>query len=168
MSRSNSLLFPCILLSLAVPSAWAQKVTFATVVAKVTSRTVDLPGEFQPFLSVSLHARVPGYVERVLVDRGNLVKQGELLAELSAPEMAAQIAEAESKVQAAEADRVQAEAQLQASQSTYERMKKAAETPGAIAGNELIQAEKQVDAGKALINSRQQATRAVVATVQSL
>ncbi len=113
-----------------------------------------MPGEFLPFLSVSLHAKVPGYVERVLVDRGSVVKQGDLLVELSAPEMTAQIAEAESKVQAAEADRLQAEAQLAAAQSTYDRMKKAAETPGAIAGNELIQAEKQVEAAQALVSSR--------------
>ena len=92
---------------------------------------------------------MPGYVERVLVDRGSIVKQGELLAELSAPEMQAQIAEAESKVQAAESERVQAEAQLAAAQSTYDRLRKAAETPGAIAGNELIQAQKQVEAAKA-------------------
>ena len=138
------------------------------MVSKPVSRTVELPGEFLPFLSVSLHAKVPGYVERVLVDRGSVVKQGDLLVELSAPEMTAQIAEAESKVQAAEADRLQAEAQLAAAQSTYERMKKAAETPGAIAGNELIQAEKQVDAAKALLNSRQQASRAAEAAVRAL
>jgi RND family efflux transporter MFP subunit len=147
---------------------WPQALDLAPVVSKTVSRNVELPGEFQPFLSVTLHAKVPGFVERVLVDRGSNVKQGDLLVELSAPEMAAQIAEAESKVQAAEADRLQAEAQLEAAQSTYDRMKKAAETPGAIAGNELIQAEKQVDAAKALINSRRQASRAVEASVQSL
>ena len=74
----------------------------------------------------------------------------------------------ESKVQSAEADRLQAEAQLAAAESTYERLKKAAETPGAIAGNEVIQAEKQVDAAKALVNSRQQAIKAVEAAVRSL
>ena len=145
-----------------------QNIELAPVVSKTISRNVELPGEFQPFLGVSLHAKVPGYVERVLVDRGSVVKQGDLLVELSAPEMTAQIAEAESKVQAAEADRAQAEAQLQAAQSTSERMKKAAETPGAVAGNELIQAEKQVDAAQALLNSRQQASRATEAMVQSL
>ena len=147
---------------------WPQNIELAPVVSKTISRNVELPGEFQPFLSVSLHAKVPGYVERVLVDRGSAVKQGDLLVELSAPEMTAQIAEAESKVQAAEADRAQAEAQLQAAQSTSERMKEAAETPGAVAGNELIQAEKQVDAAQALLNSRQQASRATEAMVQSL
>jgi RND family efflux transporter MFP subunit len=120
-----------------------------------------------PFLSVSLHAKIPGYVERVLVDRGSPVKRGDLLIEMTAPEMKAQIAEAESKVQAAESDRFQAEAQLAAAQSTRDRLKKAAETPGAIAGNELIQAEKQVEAAEALVRSREQASHAAQAAVQS-
>ena len=124
------------------------------MVSKPLSRTVDLPGEFQPFLMVSLHAKVPGYVERVLVDRGSVVKQGQLLVELSAPEMTARIAEAESRVHAAESDRLQAEAQLAAAQSTWDKLKKAAETPGAIAGNELTLAEKQVDAARALVSAQ--------------
>ena len=52
------------------------------------------------------------------MDRGSVVKQGQTAGRTSAPEMDAQIAEAESKVQAAEADRLQAEAQLSAAQST--------------------------------------------------
>lgn len=151
-----------------VLAALAQTPELVPVVSKPVSRAVDLPGEFLPFLSVSLHAKVAGFVDRVLVDRGSIVKEGELLAELSAPEMAAQIAEAESKVQASEADRLQAQAQLAAAQSTYDGVKKAAETPGAIAGNELIQAEKQVEAAKALLNSREQAGRAAQGAVRSL
>jgi membrane fusion protein (multidrug efflux system) len=139
-----------------------------TVIAKPVSRSVDLPGEFLPYLSVSLHARVPGYIEKVLVDRASVVKQGELLAELSAPEMTAQIAEAESKVQALESDRLQAEAQLAALESTNARLKQAAETPGAIAGNELVQMEKQVEAQRALIRSRQDSGRAATANLKAL
>src|SRR5579872_6274562 len=148
--------------------ACAQGGNLAPVISKPVSRTIDLPGEFLPFLSVSLHAKVPGYVDRVLVDRGSVVKKGDLLAELSAPEMTAQIAEAQSKVQAAEADRLQAEAQLAAAQSTYERTKTAAQTPGAVAGNELVMAQKQTEAAQALLNSRQQAGRAAEAAVRAL
>jgi membrane fusion protein, multidrug efflux system len=155
-------------LALLALSGHAQTGKLAEVVSKPISRTVELPGEFQPFLSVSLHARVAGYVERVLVDRGSAVKQGDLLAELSAPEMRAQIAEAESKVQAARSDLLQAEAHLAAAQATYDRLKKAAETPGAVAGNEVIQQEKQVEAAQALVRSRQQATRAAESAVQAL
>jgi RND family efflux transporter MFP subunit len=166
MSNRAILLSVCFLVGVRV--APAQIGDLAPVIAKPISRTVDLPGEFLPFLMVSLHAKVPGYVERVLVDRGSVVKQGDLLVELSAPEMNAQIAEAESKVRASEADRLQAEAQVSAAQSTYDRMKQAAETPGAVAGNELIQAEKQAEAAKALLNSRQQASRAAEAALRSL
>ena len=108
---------------------------------------------------------MPGYVERVLVDRGSIVKQGELLAELNAPEMQAQIAEAESRVQAAESEKLQAEAQLAAAESTYDRLRKAAETPGAVAGNEVIQSQKQVEAAQALVRARGQAGQAAAGAV---
>src|ERR1039458_8430538 len=135
-------LLPRSLLTLALLAtpAFSQPADLAPVVAKSLSRTADLPGEFQPFLMVSLHARVAGYVEKVLVDRGSAVKQGQLLVELSAPEMAARIAEAESRVHAAESDRIQAEAQLAAAQSTWDKLKKAAETPGVIAESYLVYA----------------------------
>jgi membrane fusion protein (multidrug efflux system) len=161
--RNRSLL-PFILLA----SAHAQTSYLVDVIARPVSRTVELPGEFQPFLNVSLHARVPGYVEKVLVDRGSLVKQGDPLVELTAPEMQARIVEAESKVQEAESERGQAEAQLAAAQATFDRLKKAAETPGAIAGNEVIQQEKQVEAAQAQVRSRQQNIQSVKASVQSL
>ncbi|HVN03450.1 MAG TPA: efflux RND transporter periplasmic adaptor subunit [Bryobacteraceae bacterium] len=160
MPRSAMLAFVVAATALAQPSLVA-------VISKPVSRTVELPGEIQPYLSVALHAKVAGYVDRILVDRGSVVKAGELLAELSAPEMKSQIAEAESKVQAAESERLQAVAQVAAAQSTYERLQKAAETPGAVAGNELVQAQKQVDAAQAVVSAREQASRAAEAAVRA-
>jgi len=146
---------------------WAQKIELTPVVSKEISQTIDLPGEFQPFQSVEMHAKVRGYVERMLVDRGSVVKRGQVLAVLSAPEMKAQIAEAESNVQAAEAERAQAEAKLAGAQSTFDRLKKAAETPGAIADNELIQAEEQVKAEQAAVQAKRQAKAAAEETVSA-
>ena len=163
MRRRSLLLIPAIVLL-----GHAQTVEFATVVSKLSSRTVDLPAEIAPFLTVSLHAKLASYVERVLVDRGSVVKEGELLAELSAPEMQAQIAEAESKVPVAEADRLQAEAQLSAAQSTYQRTAEAAKTPGAVAGNEVVLAQKQVESAQALVNSKEKAVAAAQAAVKAL
>jgi membrane fusion protein (multidrug efflux system) len=165
MKRNKQILFAVLIATLCVSGSPAQELT--RVVSKPVSRTVDLPGEFLPFQTVAIHAKVPGYVARVPVDRGSVVKQGDLLVELTAPEMKAQIAEGESKVQASEADRLQAEAQLAAQQSTYDRLKEASATPGAIAGNEIIQTEKQVEAAKALLNARQQQTKAAEAAVRS-
>jgi RND family efflux transporter MFP subunit len=146
---------------------WAEKLELVPVVSKEISQTIDLPGEFLPFQSVDIHAKVRGYVEQVLVDRGSLVKQGQLLAVLSAPEMRAQLAETEAKVQSAESERLQSEAQLSGAQSTYDRLKKAAQTPGTVSGNELIQAEEQVKASAALAQSKLQAKAAAAETVRA-
>lgn len=165
--RGNAARFARGILFAGVFAAVASGQELATVIARPISRTVELPGEIQPYLSAELHAKLPSYVDRVLVDRGSIVRRGDLLAELSAPELAARIAELESRVQSAESERLQAEAQLAAQQATYESLKKAAETPGAIAGNELVQAQKQVEAAQALVRSRQQAVQAAQAAVKA-
>jgi RND family efflux transporter MFP subunit len=148
-----------------VTAAAAQTVQTVEVVSNRVQRTVRLPGEFIPYQTVDLHARVTGFVETVNVDRGSVVKKGDLLVTLSAPEMKAQILEAEAKVKSLEAQRLEAEAKIVAAQSTYERMKTASETPGAIAGNELIQAEKTVEAAKA---SRQGVEMSIAAAKASI
>src|SRR5581483_1469797 len=45
--------------------------------------------------------------------------------------------------------------------------KQAAQTPGAVAGNELVLAEKQVDAAKALLTAREQSSRAAAAELRA-
>ena len=140
--RLLSIFVGCILLQ---AGAFGQNVEAVHVTAKPIDRQIELPGEFLPYLSVPIHAKIAGFVEKVEVDRGSAVKEGQLLATMIAPELNAQEAEAEAKIRAAEAQRVEAEAKVVAAESTYQRMKTAAQTPGVIAENELIQAEKQVD-----------------------
>ncbi len=102
------------------------------------------------------------------MDRGSLVKEGQILATLEAPEMQAQIAEAESKVQAVELQRAEAEAKLASVQSTYDRLKAAAATPGVVAGNDVVVAEKTVDAARANVRSYEGTLKAAQASVRSL
>jgi len=156
-----------VLLAATALLAWPQASGLVKVVSKPISKTIDLPGEVLPFLRVSLHAKIPSYVERVLVDRGSIVKEGQVLVELRAPELAAQIAEAESKALAAESDRLQAEAQLAAAKSTSDRLKDADKTAGAVSANELLQAEKHVEAAQALVRARQQSSSAAQAALQA-
>ena len=137
----------------------ASHVEMAKVESRSLSRTVPLTAELAPFLQTDIAARVPGYVERVLVDRGSLVRRGQLLLQLSAPEMGSQTSAAEATLHQAEADLSQAQAQAAAAASTYEKLAEAAKTPGAVAGNELIQALKQKDAAEALVQSRKAAVK---------
>lgn len=147
-------------IALPLASQQSRHVEMATVESHAADRTVSLPAELEPYLQAEIEARVPGYIERVHVDRGSEVKRGQLLVELSAPELVADTAAAESAFHEAEAEESQAEAQVAAVQSTYDRLAEAAKTPGAVAGNELIQAEKQLDAAKSVVQSKRSAVRA--------
>ena len=88
-----------------------------------------------------------------------------MVVTLSAPEMQAQVAEAEARVPALEAQKVEAQAKLLAAESTYERIKEASKTPGAIAGNELVIAEKAVEAAKGVIGAMDKSVQALRASV---
>lgn len=145
-----------------------QAVEVARVTAKSVERQSRLPGEFHPYLKVAVHARVAGFVEAVEVDRGAAVRKGQLLVKLSAPEMAARIAEAEAKTRAVESQRAEAEAKRVALQSTWERLKAAAATPGVVAGHEVVLAEKALEAAAALVASLESAAQAARASVAPL
>ena len=163
--RSRVHRFSVILLGLWPWAVQAQTVEVAKVISRKLERVIVLPGELQPYQAVTLHARVAGFVEEVNVDRGSAVRKGQLLVRLTAPEIAAQAAEAESKLRAAQAQRAQAAARLAADQSTYDQLKSASATEGAISGRELIQAQKAMEAAQALVESQD---GAVVAAESSL
>jgi len=143
-------------------------VEVAPVEARIVERTLKLPGEFLPYESVALRSRVPAFVDQVLVDRGSRVQKGQRLIELSAPEMTAQLAEARSKVQVAQGQKAEEEAQLAAARSTADRLEQASATPGAIAGNELVQARQAVKSAQALVQSREESVQAGQAAVKAL
>jgi RND family efflux transporter MFP subunit len=162
---SRTLLF--LLPAMPVSLARAQSIDVSNVFGKVLERRSKLPGEFLPYLSVDLHARVNGYVDKIEVDVGSKVKSGQLLVTMSAPEMQAHAAEAEARVGALEAQKAEAEAKLVAAQNTYERIKAASATPGAVAANELVLAEKAVEAARAVIRSLESGIQAAKAAVSA-
>lgn len=166
MNRGRRFL-TCVTFSLAPALAMGQtSVEVVRVVSKAVERQVKLPGEFQPYLAVPIFAKVIGFVKSVNVDRGSVVKQGQLLATLEAPEMLAQLAEAQSKAQAIELQRAEAEAKLASAQSTYDRLKAASATPGVVAENDVVVAQKSVEAAQALVHSYDNSVKAAQAQVQ--
>ena len=149
--------------------AFAQTIVeTAKVVAQAVDKVRKLPGELTPYQTVDLTARVAGYIEELRVDVGSVVKKGEVVARLSAPEMDAQLAEARSRVGTGEAQRAEAEAKLLGVQATYERLKAASATPGAIAGHELVLAEKSVEAARSVVRSMERSIDASKSSVRAI
>jgi RND family efflux transporter MFP subunit len=138
------------------------------VIASAGDRVVTLPGELVAYESAVLYARVNGFVDTVAVDRGADVRQGQTLATLSVPEMVGQLAEAQSKVQQAEARQAEAEARLASADAMVERLKRAADTPGAVAGLDLVRAGEDAKGARAAVATASQGVEAAKAVLASM
>ncbi len=144
----------------AASPAGSATIDVVTVVEQPLEVKLSLPAELQAFQSVALYGRVIGFVKSVNVDRGSRVRAGELLLTLEAPELAAQRAEAESKAQAAQAQVAAAQAKADADRSTFDRLKAASGTPGVVAGNDLLLAQKTAESSEHQLTSAQQSVEA--------
>jgi len=152
------------------------------VVSQELNRQLRLPGELLPFQDVAIYAKVPGFVETIKVDRGTVVRSGQLLAQLRAPELDTQRGEAEARSRAAQsqrieaaaragsarAQRLEAEAKLAAEEATFQRLKAASATPGAVAGNDIEIAQRTVEASRARVQLWGENEKAAQAQLKAL
>ncbi len=138
------------------------------VVEQPLDVTLSLPGELNPYQSVALYARVTGFVKTIRVDRGSRVRAGEQIVALEAPELVAQKAEAQSKLQSAEAQLAAIRSKAEANASTYDKLKAASATPGVVAGNDVVQAQKAVEADQGQIAAGQQNVEAARQALKSV
>ena len=130
------------------------KYQFASVAEKALSSSARLPGQLIPFNEVNLFPKVNGFVKELFVDRGSIVKKGQLLVILEAPEM-------ESQLEAANSQYVQAQADAQASKEKYDRLKEAAKEPGSVSPLDLDDANSQMKASQAKAQAQHSNVEAV-------
>ena len=145
-----------------------QTVDATKVISQQLSLTVELPGEFTPYEAVALYPKVTAFVRWIGVDRGSRVKAGQEIVRLQAPELLAQKQEAESKLQESEAQRAEIEAKLSSDQSTFERLKSAAATPGVVAGNDLDVAQQNAAADRARLRAAERNIEAAKAALNAV
>jgi membrane fusion protein, multidrug efflux system len=150
------------------PPAGPQTVEVVKVVEQPLNVTLSLPGELTPYQTVALYSRVTGFVKTITVDRGSRVRAGQQLATLEAPELVAQRSEAQSKLQGAEAQLATVRAKADASANTYEKLKAASATPGVVAGNDVVLAQKAVEADKSQIAAAEQNVEAARQALKSV
>jgi RND family efflux transporter MFP subunit len=147
----------------------------AAAVARAERRdlgnTLTIAGEFKPFQDVDVHAKVAGYIRKIYVDVGDHVKEGQTLAVLEVPELAAQLAGADAAVGAAKEQIRRAQGDLQRAQSmhaaahsAYGRLKQAADSrAGLVAQQEVddtqakdLESEAQVASAEAELSTAKQ------------
>ncbi len=70
------------------------RVEIATAAPGPTDREIRLFSDVRPYQEVTLYGKVSGYLKTLTVDKGAMVKKGQLIAEVASPETDAQYASA--------------------------------------------------------------------------
>jgi RND family efflux transporter MFP subunit len=140
------------------------------VVKKTLSRQITLSSELVPFQEIDVYAKESGYVQKLNVDYGSHVKQGQVLATLEIPELLAQLNEdraeitnANNQINRAANELKRDEAKYNALHLEYTRLQSVFQTqPGIVAQQEVddsqgkdLAAASQVDAGKSAFEAAQ-------------
>lgn len=97
------------------------QVRVATVEPSDEVQVVTLPATTSAFASANIFARASGYIGKREVDIGDRVKAGQLLAEIVAPELDHQIAQAEATLGQLKSALQQAEANRELAKVTWDR-----------------------------------------------
>ena len=96
-------------------------VRVAPVRASASTVSITWPGTTEAFAQANIFARASGYISKRNVDIGSRVKTGDLLIEITAPEVEHQIAQAEGTLAQLQAALLQAKANRDLAQVTWDR-----------------------------------------------
>jgi len=88
------------------------EVKIARALRASAQTTLTLPGTARAQIEAPLYARINGYLKRFLVDLGDTVKKGQLLAEIESPEVDQQLRQARANLAVARAALAQNRANL--------------------------------------------------------
>jgi len=143
-------------------------VEVSTARAAPARSTLDLPGDMQALVDSPVFARVDGYLRTRLVDYGDHVKAGQLLAEIDTPELDQQISQARAAVSQAQSTLNEVKADLDLSKANLNMARLTVERWRRLAGKGVV-AKQEADQKEAdfAVNEAQVAkAQASIATTQ--
>ena len=138
-------------------------VTVASARRAPPTSELTLPGNAQAYRGAALYARTNGYLKRWLADIGDRVSEGQLVAEISAPDVDDQLAQARANLVLARANLKVSEANLDLARITLERDLKS----GIATAPQVIDQDRaQVTTAAAQVESAKASIQVNEATVQ--
>ncbi|MGC4033143.1 MAG: efflux RND transporter periplasmic adaptor subunit [Tepidisphaeraceae bacterium] len=120
---------------------------------------LEIPGDAQAFQVTDIYPRASGYLKKRLVDIGDKVQEGQLLAEIDAPEVVAQLAAAKAGLEQSRAAAAKARDDFNLTEATYQRYETFAKTGGVT--------QQQLDERRSAFTSAKATLAAADANVQA-
>jgi len=155
-----------------------QRVAVVAAARTTLASDLSLMAEFRPFQEVDVMAKVTGYLQRIEVDVGTRVQQGQLLAVLEVPEMAdelaknaAAVSKSRAELERARQEVARAQTAREMTQLSHSRLASVMEKrPGLVAQQEIdtvrnrdLLAQAQIAAAQSTLAATEQSVRMIEA-----
>jgi membrane fusion protein, multidrug efflux system len=142
---------------LAALAAAANKKTVMVVKPTQTDATAPLilPGNIQANRSASIYARVDGYIKQWYVDIGDHVHEGQVLADIEAPQIDANLREAQAQLELAQANLKLAQTNSARSQQLFANKVNSQQELDTVLATESVQQANRDNASANLENGKQ-------------
>ena len=126
-----------------------------------------LPGDARAMQETLIYPRANGYLKKLLVDIGDHVKAGQLLAEIDTPEIDAQLNETRAALQQAKANVTTSRTNFELTQSTFNRYESLAKT-GAVTSQDVDEKRSMFNQARSALDAASANVAAQEAAVQRL
>ena len=138
-------------------AAAAGKKTVVVVKPTETDTTAPLilPANIQANRSASIYARVDGYLKQWYVDIGDHVHQGQVLADIEAPQIDANLREAQAQLELAQANLKLAQTNSARSEQLFKNNVNSQKELDTVVATEQVQQASQDNAAASLENAKQ-------------
>lgn len=149
------------------------EVNVATAHKSAATSDLMLPGNITPMTEAVINARAEGYLSKRYVDIGDRVRAGQVLAEIEAPELDQQVAQARASLSQSQAAQARAQhtltqtkANAHLSDLTVQRWKTLSDR-GVVSKQEFDQKQAQYESDAALVQSAQADVRAAEENIRA-
>jgi RND family efflux transporter MFP subunit len=126
-------------------------VDVVSVKSAPASIPLTLPGETRAWYATTIYARVNGYVAKWLVDIGDRVEKGQVLATIETPEVDQQLIASQAKQKASDAEVSVAQANADFAKTTYDRFWDSPK--GVVSDQEREQKKAELNSSLAKLNA---------------
>jgi RND family efflux transporter MFP subunit len=151
----------------------SRRVNVVAVLRSSTDAATTLPGNIQAIEETPIYARADGYVRRRLVDIGDRVRPGQLLAEIQTPELDQEIRQARAAIEQSRAAALQARAAVAQAQANFKladanlKRWRPLVAKGVLSQGEGDQKQADFDAQQANVRASEAAVSAADSNVQA-
>jgi RND family efflux transporter MFP subunit len=142
---------------LAATAAMAGKTTVTVVEPTQTSSAPELilPGDIEANQMASIYSRVDGYIKKWYVDIGDHVQQGQVLADIDAPQIDADLREAQAQLELAQANLALAQTNSARSQELFQNHVNSQKELDTVLATEQVQKATRDNAAAALTSAKE-------------